>query len=100
MNTATATQRLQAICVLSLALLASLTSDGAHDHTGGDRPEHLIRASPGCADSHGSLGNDIDHLSCNNSGDFESLTPPPIRLVKPLSGSPYIRSGDNIRYSF
>ncbi len=100
MNTATATQRLQAICVLSLALLASLTSDGAHEHTGGNRSEQLIRASPGCADSHEPQENDIDHLSCNTPGDFESLTPPPMRLVKPLSGSQYLRSGDNIRYSF
>ena len=100
MNTATATQRLQAICLLSLALLVSLTSDGAHEHTGDNRSEHLIRASPGCADSHEPLGNDIDHLSCDTPSEFKALTPPPMRLAEPLSGSQYLRSGDNIRYSF
>lgn len=100
MNTATAPQRLQSICVLSLVLLASLTSDGTQQHTSGDRSEQLVRASPACTDGHEPQRHAINHLSCNTPDDFEPLTSPPIRLVKPLSGSQYLRSEDNTRYSF
>lgn len=108
MNTATATQRLQAICLLSLALLVSLTSDGAHisERTIDNRSESFLQASPSCEDSHAPLGIFVDHgshqtaPSCNTLSEFETITPLPTRLVRPLSGSQYPRAGDSIRYSF
>lgn len=103
MNTATATQRLQTTCLLSLAMLISLTSDGAHvpSDPGGDRAES--RASPSCTDGREPMGIIVSYAaapSCNTLTEFGTITPPPVRLVSPVPGSRYLFPDDNIRYAF
>lgn len=97
MNTAIATQRIQTTCLLSLALLISLTSDHTHisEHPEVKQPGIFILASPDCTESH-----KASNEACNTLGEFETILPPPMRLVRPLSESPYLRPGDSIRYSF
>jgi len=103
---------MQTTCALSLALLISGTTGAAHmtEHTGGElyrqEYESFPRDTSSCASSHGARVIIFDHgfrrtaPSCSASSGSVTITPPPIRLARPLSGDPYIRSGDSIRYSF
>ena len=107
MNTTTATQRIQTLSALSLALLISGTTNASHK-AGSAYDEHLHeyeRAAQGT--SHCAAGKNIYNLGsrqsvspCIGVNHTETRSPAPIRLAKPLSGSPYIRSGESIRYSF
>lgn len=112
MNTASKTQRLQSTCVLSLALLISGTTGVAHiaQHTDGELygrgHESLARDVSSCANDLGGRAIIYDHgvrriaPSCSAISGSATITPPPVRLARPLSDSQYIRSGDSIRYSF
>lgn len=105
MNTATATQRLQTTCLLSLALLIGLASDGPHvpSHIGSDRAESLIRTSPSCTDRREPMGIIVSYgsaPSCNTLMEFGTITSPHMRLMSPVPGSRYLFPDDNIRYAF
>jgi len=112
MNTATATQRVQTTCVLGLALLISGTTGAVHiaQHTDGELyrqgHESFARDVPSCANNSVSRAIIFDHgarriaPSCGATSGSVTVTPPPVRLARPLSDGQYIRSGDSIRYSF
>jgi hypothetical protein len=110
MNTATATQRIQATCVLSLTLLVSGTTSAAHMHDHSDnelyRYESFATDTPDCVRSHAPrviiFGQGFRQTAhtCNPGAGSATVASPPARLARPLSGNPYIRSGDSIRYSF
>lgn len=103
MNRAITAQRFHTTGLLSLALLISLTSDGGHlpEHPDGTSPEALIRALPNCAQTLEPQDLVVDEtvVRCDSS-ELEATLPRPIRLARPLSGSPYPRPGDSTRYSF
>lgn len=109
MNTATATQRIQTTCALSLALLVSGTTTAAHmfDHADSElyRHEHPAPETPSCGHSHGpqviTFGHGFRQTSqpCDAANTSVTIMPP-VRLARPLSGSQYMRSSDGIRYSF
>ncbi|NKQ12773.1 hypothetical protein [Pseudomonas sp. SST3] len=113
MNTATATHRIQTSCVLSLALLISGTTNAAHgpEHVGAELYRHghesFAPDGPSCVGRQGPrviiFDQDLRQTapSCNTATRGSvTITPPPIRLARPLSGSQYIPSSDSIRYSF
>ncbi len=107
MNMTTATHRLQAISALSLALLISGTASANHksDSPGGERHRHeygnSVQSTPSCRGGRQpTLLNIGTHQNAQRCAvHSEATAPAPIRLAKPLSGSPY-RSDDNVRYSF
>ena len=110
MNTATATQRIQATCILTFTLLVSGTTNAAQmpEHPDSElyRYESFAPDTPSCARSHAprviifGQGFRQTAQTCNPGAGSATVTSPPARLARPLSGSPYIRSGDSIRYSF
>lgn len=111
MNTATASHRIQALSALSLALLISGTSHGSNrsELASGERlpggHESAILASQDCPGPKGhmlsfKLGASQSTPSCIGNDNPKAVSPAPIRLAKPLLGSPYNRTGESIRYSF
>lgn len=112
MNTATATQRLQTTCLLGLTLLISGTTGVVHIAQHSDDGlyrqgyENFSRDVPSCANSQGGQAIIFDHgarrtaPSCSAVSGSVTITPPPVRLARPLSDNRYIRSGESIRYSF
>lgn len=112
MNTATATHLTRAFSALSLALLISGTSYAGHKsdalsdylYPPGDKDAPQRRAD--CARGGESaaiifsLGGQPTGQACTNLNGIDAAAPAPIRLAKPLSGTPYMRSGHSIRYSF
>lgn len=107
----TATYRLQTISALSFALLISGTTSASHRsdsssaqlHSHGYEDVDIAQVKPRCMSAVGAivthLGNRQVVASCRATGHaVEGSTP--IRLAKPLSGSPYPRSSESIRYSF
>lgn len=110
MNTATATHHIHTTCALSIALLISGTANLSHgtEQASGSayrqRYESFAKDSPNCAIS-GSRVIFFESSSRQAEGtctisDALTTPPPQVRLARPLSGSRYIRSGENIRYSF
>ncbi|WP_217474546.1 hypothetical protein [Stutzerimonas stutzeri] len=111
MNTATATQRIQTSCVLSFALLISGTTGAVHlaehDANGFSRQGHasFTDDTSSCTASQGPRVIIFDQGARANAGPCQrtestAVTVPTVRLAKPLSGDPYLRSGDTTRYSF
>lgn len=111
MNTATATQRIQTSCVLSFALLISGTTGAVHlaEHSadGFSQQGHATFSddASSCTASQGPRVIIFDQGPRSNPGPCQrtgaaAVTVPTVRLAKPLSGDPYLRSGDTTRYSF
>lgn len=108
MNTTIATQRLQTLSALSLALLISGTTNAGYQSASAYDEQHLHEYERSAlASSHCAAGKNIYNLGsrqsisrCIGVNHAETGSPAPIRLAKPLSGSQYIRSGESIRYSF
>ncbi len=109
MNTATATHLIQTISALSIALLCSGTTSASHRHDAAKAEpyphgyEDVAKGTAGCRSGDKAtvsyIGTQPVISRCHEmtrSADASS----PIRLAKPLSGSPYLRSGESIRYSF
>lgn len=111
MNTATATHRTQAFSALSLALLISGTSYAGHksdavsDHLYPHGYKDVSQHTANCA-SGGESAAIIFSLGaqptghCAKPNGIGAAAPAPIRLAKPLSGTPYMRTGESTRYSF
>ena len=112
MNTATATQCIQTTFALSIALLISGTTVASSKspqtvaEVYRQGYESLAENAPNCAGSLRSRALIVDHglrqaaPSCSDASESINVTPPPVRLARPLSDSQYIRSGESIRYSF
>ena len=108
MNTTTATQRIQTLSALSLALLISGTTNASHKAGSAYDEQHLheyesaAQGTSGCAAGKNiyDLGSRQSVSPCIVVNHADTPSPAPIRLAKPLSGSQYIRSGESIRYSF
>lgn len=109
MNAATATQRIQATCALSIALLASgmtAVSHRAEPPIGSlhhDGYERLARGALGCVNSHrpqAVFAQDAHQTVATCNGTSGSTASSSVRLTKPLSGAGHIYADENIRYSF
>ena len=111
MNTATATHRFQTISALSIALLISGTTSASHRSDSSNTPPHSygyedVDVGKGIQSCKNSVGAVVSNLGTRQvrppCGGPSSTTdaPSPIRLAKPLSGRPYLRSIESIRYSF
>ena len=101
MSTAAAIQRVQTSGLLSLALLITLTGDinPIDEHTSGS--ENAVWASPNCAQViNANHGPSQAAAYCKTLSEFETVLPPPMRLVRPTSGNQYRRLGESTRYSF
>lgn len=109
MNAATATQRIQATCALSIALLASGVTVATHKTESligslhHDGYERLAGGTLGCVSNHrpqAVFAQDARRtaITCNDTSG--STASPSVRLTKPLSGAGHIYAGENIRYSF
>ena len=112
MNTATATHRIQTLSALSIALLISGTTNASHKADAATDQQFPIRyqdaplrasSCSGYGESRTiilNLGASRIASPCAGASSTDANAPAPIRLAKPLSGSPYMRSEDSIRYSF
>jgi hypothetical protein len=107
MNTATASHRIQALSALSLALLIG-TSHAAHrsDSAGTERSsterENSRLSSESCpgASSHTLTFQLAAPQTAPSCLGRDKANAAPIRLARPMLGGPYLRSAENIRYSF
>lgn len=109
MNTTTAAHCFQTISALSLALLIGGTASANHTSESSSEDGHLhgyghaVQGETGCANGRRptlfNLGVHPNAPQCAGASSSDTKAPAPIRLAKPLSGSPY-RSDETIRYSF
>lgn len=107
MNTATTSHRIQALSALSLALLIG-TSHAAHRselaghmQSSNEREDRML-ASQDCPGASSytlafELATPRGAPSCTENTNANSA---PIRLARPMLGSPYIRPAESVRYSF
>lgn len=106
----TSTQRIRTFSALSLALLISGTSyashkselatESAYPHGYEKAPRLTSNCVGGPSAVISNLGSQPAASGCAGSNLADATAPVPIRLAKPLSSNPYMRSSDNIRYSF
>lgn len=109
MNMNSALYRTRTFSALSIALFIIGTANAHHKSEPARDNGHVqshgqaLESQPTCTTGRSAavfnLGVQQSARKCSGQASSDSMTPAPIRLAKPLSGTPY-RSEETVRYSF